>query len=498
MPRHNYLDNFPLANLVKDQFLGFKPKARFVFLISLLLIIGFSSTSLISYFVANSTLDDFIVNKSLPLTSDNIYSEVQRDILPSIVISSVMAQDTFIRDWILSGEKDPKKIIKYLKNIQIRYDTATAFFVSEKSKNYYHSSGVLKKISAEDKQDAWYFNFKDLNESFEINVDTDTADLTRTTFFVNHRINDYQDKLIGVIGVGLSSNAITKMIEHFQQRHNKKVYFAAPNGDIILKGSNYQGSENLFDVKNLAELSKQLLSEKSTTVDFMRDQQTVYLTSRYIPELNWYLLIEEIKQPETYIKRILWVNLLLSFVISFLVLFLAYSTIKRYQEHLVEMATTDKLTGIHNRHAFEPAFQQVLKTAQRNKQIFSLVLIDIDHFKKINDQHGHHVGDQVIKEFSAILKKNLRGSDLLCRWGGEEFLILLNQCDKTNALNLTEKIRQQIEENTIALTKKNITITASFGISQYQHGEDEKTLFERVDQALYKAKELGRNRIEIY
>ncbi|MCG8508608.1 MAG: diguanylate cyclase, partial [Rhodospirillales bacterium] len=125
-------------------------KIRFVAILTILLATGFILTSLVSYFVARDSLTTQIEENTLPLTSDNIYSEIQRDLLRPIFISSLMAHDTFVRDWALAGEIDEDRIIRYLAEIQKRYGTVTSFFVSERSRKYYHSSGVLKTVTQED------------------------------------------------------------------------------------------------------------------------------------------------------------------------------------------------------------------------------------------------------------------------------------------------------------------------------------------------------------
>lgn len=122
-------------------------KLRFIILLAILLIFGFLFTSFISYFTARRSIITQVEKTTLPLTSDNIYSEIQRDLLRPIFISSMMAKDTFVRDWVLNGEHDQEAIVRYLKEIQIYYGTATSFFVSEKSRKYYHSSGVLKTVN---------------------------------------------------------------------------------------------------------------------------------------------------------------------------------------------------------------------------------------------------------------------------------------------------------------------------------------------------------------
>ncbi|MCP4320420.1 MAG: hypothetical protein GY951_18265 [Psychromonas sp.] len=135
-------------------------KIRFVLLLGTLLIFGFLFTSFVSYFTAHQSITTQVAKTTLPLTSDNIYSEIQRDLLRPIFITSMMAKDTFVRDWVLDGEQDEMAIIRYLKEIQLHYSTITSFFVSEKSHKYYHSSGLLKSVNELDKQDEWYFRIQ--------------------------------------------------------------------------------------------------------------------------------------------------------------------------------------------------------------------------------------------------------------------------------------------------------------------------------------------------
>ncbi|MFH2093842.1 MAG: GGDEF domain-containing protein, partial [Pseudomonadota bacterium] len=150
-------------------------KAKLLAGVGLLLATGFLFTSLTSYFVSRTSLRAEISSRGLPLTSDNIYSEIQRDLLRPVFISSLMATDTFLRDWLIHGETNPEKIIKYLNEIRLKYNMFTSFLVSEKTKNYYHFDGVLKTISQDQERDNWYFRVKDMKEDYEINVDPDIA-----------------------------------------------------------------------------------------------------------------------------------------------------------------------------------------------------------------------------------------------------------------------------------------------------------------------------------
>jgi diguanylate cyclase (GGDEF)-like protein len=243
----------------------------------------------------------------------------------------------------------------------------------------------------------------------------------------------------------------------------------------------------------IGPIAEQLLSEEKGSYTYLRDDEQVFLNSRYVPELDWYLLVEEVGKPASLIKQTLWINLFLSLLITIIVLFMTQLTLRRYQSRLVTMATKDKLTGLDNRHAFEASYRQNINVAIRNNEPLSMILIDIDHFKNINDQHGHIAGDSVLTQFAHLLNDTLRASDSLCRWGGEEFIMLLPQCNQHDAGAIAEQLRKKINAHQFEVDDKKIGISASFGVSQYILAETEDALISRVDSALYKAKSAGRN-----
>src|SRR5690554_1447910 len=178
-----------------------RSKWLFVSLLVGLLLVGFVATSLISYHVANDSIVRQLEEQMLPLTSDNIYSETQRDLLQPVVISSLMANDTFVHEWAREGEQDAQRMADYLAHISHKYEAITSFYVSEQTRRYYHASGILKEVSADDPADAWYFRSRDMRTRYEINVDSDTADPSRLSVFVNYRVLDETGRLIGVTGI---------------------------------------------------------------------------------------------------------------------------------------------------------------------------------------------------------------------------------------------------------------------------------------------------------
>ena len=158
---------------------------------------------------------------------------------------------------------------------------------------------------------------------------------------------------------------------------------------------------------------------------------------------------------------------------------------------LERLSMTDMLTGILNRYGLRQRSDEVMNRADRFGHPLSLLLLDLDLFKQINDQHGHSVGDEVLKRFSDTIHANLRGSDIFGRWGGEEFLVIAPHLGLQDAMKMAEKLRQAIENTPF---DGGIRLTTSIGVSEYQSGETIAALLDRADRALYVAKAAGRNR----
>lgn len=163
------------------------------------------------------------------------------------------------------------------------------------------------------------------------------------------------------------------------------------------------------------------------------------------------------------------------------------------RRELYNLATTDKLTGCHNRHSLMEFSDKFIAQAKRHHYPISLFVIDLDHFKNINDTHGHAVGDIVLEGIGSLLNKSFREGDLVARFGGEEFVILLNHCDQEHAALKAESLRADIE----ALKPHNLVITSSIGITTLTDDPEDsfESLFSLADNAVYDAKETGRNKV---
>jgi two-component system cell cycle response regulator len=178
---------------------------------------------------------------------------------------------------------------------------------------------------------------------------------------------------------------------------------------------------------------------------------------------------------------------------------------KRYADRLrhnvqlsLEMAITDQLTGLHNRRYMSRHLDTLLESAKKHGRPLAFVIMDIDFFKQVNDTYGHDIGDEVLKEFAARIAANVRGIDLACRYGGEEFVVAMPDTDMAFACNIAERLRQSIETTPVIISRApgQLKITISIGIARCEGADDSADkLLHRADQALYRAKRTGRNKV---
>jgi two-component system cell cycle response regulator len=180
---------------------------------------------------------------------------------------------------------------------------------------------------------------------------------------------------------------------------------------------------------------------------------------------------------------------------------------KRYSDHLrsnvqqsLELAITDSLTGLHNRRYLETHLQTLYEQASSRGKPLSVLVLDIDFFKAVNDTHGHDAGDEVLKEFANRMRKNVRGIDLVCRLGGEEFVVVMPDTDLTVASIVGERVRQTVASERFSVQKgsKALDVTVSIGLSAYHPSmTGPEDLLKKADEALYRAKREGRNRLVV-
>ncbi len=202
------------------------------------------------------------------------------------------------------------------------------------------------------------------------------------------------------------------------------------------------------------------------------------------------------KQNERTYNQYFYTSLIMFGMASLLTVFIAYylnKFIRDNNQKLIQMSYIDELTQLHNRKAYNEKIEDMIEEFKRYRSVFSMVILDIDFFKSINDTYGHTIGDHVLEDLSNLLQSTIRSNDYAYRIGGEEFIILLSNTDLTNAVIFAENLRNKIETELSTIKSRQITI--SLGVTEVKDNDTPKSIFKRVDDYLYEAKESGRNKV---
>lgn len=279
-----------------------------------------------------------------------------------------------------------------------------------------------------------------------------------------------------------------------QQIEEKIDKLIQPNTSSTERAPKKLSSETITSVGDLQKKWEQLktVAKQYVISEREKEKQNLMLDVINISEELWemgdklVLQSQSVSQNKLYYFRILGLAILL----SVLILFVLVLMFKGIVNNLEEDSTYDSLTRAFNRRYFEFALDQEISRVNRKKGKFSIITMDIDHFKKINDTYGHMTGDRVLRMVSALITETVRKADVFARVGGEEFVCILPDTASEAALLTAERLRKLIEAKEVKELPK---VTMSFGVTEYIFEESSEDLLKRVDAALYEAKEKGRN-----
>ncbi len=476
----------------------FSANYRLLGLISLILVGGFLTTTLAAFISSRDAIEHSISEQALPLTGDNIYSGLQKDILYPVLISSMMAQDATVRTFLKGDERNAQWMLDYLASIKTKYNTISSFLGSDKSRKLYHTYGPPDPIDQSRAVDAWFFRMKAMtNAQYETNVDIETLYTGQPTLFINHRIIDEDGGFLGVTGVAITLDAMNQVLARYQERFGRNIYFVNAEGRVVLSGGALREEDRVLASRaGMRDIAPAILnrSKVPTSLSYSAGKSDVLVNSRFIPELDWYLVVEQnVSGNIRPLTRIFAINFGISLGVTVLMLVVTLLTVHRYNRRLQKMATTDALTGLLNRQALAVLFRQTILVSKRTRRPLSAILFDIDHFKSVNDKYGHMAGDSVIKQVADMALDVVRESDLVTRWGGEEYLMLLNDCSLAQAMVVAETLRKRVADHDFCLPDGGARISVSLGVAEYNLTESENAFFTRADDALYQAKHGGRN-----
>lgn len=453
--------------------------------VTLLTTLSFLFLAIFNYRVNRRLVEEEIINSTIPLLRENIYSEIERSFLPALGTASVMSKDTFLQKWVLENEDDSTQIKEYLNRIKDEFNYMTTFFISAQSGNYYTYKGYHKTVNYEDDHDRWYYTFIDSGYEYDLDVDLDEAHSNRQTIFINYRVESSDGQFIGVTGVGIEMSLFTSFLKDTQRRYKRNIYLTDDKGVIQAHSNNSVIEVDTIDTSLLYK------SVIPTNLKQERNGRSILISTKYIPDINWFLIVEQDEQSSLYMIN----DNLMRTVVTGLVLLIAmivtiFLVLKIFTGRMEQLAITDELTGAYNRREFNRWLERSLDKKSRKGTQVSLISIDIDHFKELNDSKGHLYGDRILRDLSTYILDQIRPSDIYCRLGGDEFIIVM-EANLEEALLLANRIKRD-------LSSSDIKIGLSIGVYEISDSDSFEDAINNTDKALYRAKELGRNRISTH
>lgn len=292
--------------------------------------------SVVNYKTTFSLVQNQIEKQSLPLSLDNIYTDIQKQIIEPYLITSMMANDTFVKEWIQTDDS-PEKIQKYLSSIKEEYGLLSAILVHDKTKNYYTQNGFLETLNPENRDNKWYFRFKESQKSREINIDTNVKIDKSIIMFMNNKILDENSNLIGITSTGVKIDSIDKMLQMFREKYHLEVYLFDKNLNIILTQKNTKVIDNLSSEDEFMQNRDKLLSEVSTMFEYKRDGEEYIVNTKYISELDIHILVKaKLSDFTTSIEKTFYFNLFISIlttiIVALVILYIVESSIMKLQK----------------------------------------------------------------------------------------------------------------------------------------------------------------------
>ena len=469
---------------------------KLTILLMLILLPSFIAVSLLNYYVQRDSIREELITSSLPLVRDLIDWEIGSRLQDPLLASSLMARDTFLIDWIEDGETDTKKIERYLDSIRMKHGFATTFFVSTQTSRYYSYQGIHKEVNTKNAHDIWYYDFIESGENVALDVDTDEVSGGKLTIFINYRVESSTGELLGVIGVGVDMSDIAALLQKTQKTYGRVIYMVDDSGLIQAHSDmNVIEKRNILTSKGIDKIANTILSTKNETLNthYVGEGGKVLLTSRYIPDIKWFILVEQNENASFQIVKIMLLRtIFIGLFASILALIISIRIVNRYNLNLKNSSRLDHLTQISNRLELDYRLNTEFANFQRNGVAFTVLMIDIDNFKRVNDTFGHIVGDDTLIKFTHLVRAQLRTTDSFGRWGGDEFLIILPNSLGREGVSLANTIRRKVSKSNDFI---DFTVTLSIGITELKEGDTIESLLTRSDKALYKAKDGGRDQV---
>lgn len=467
--------------------------------ISILFVTTIVVISATSYFAFEKVIRNHIKHQqqaTIPL-----FSLITSEVIRPLTISSFMASDQFLINVAQSSEQPDELLLKkYLQKLSDKYGMVT-FAAFEK--HGYMLDSTNKKLTLENEQTEWYHRLKVLSGT----QFADIGNLDDPHLYFDIKLLSDNNDFLGFVGVGIDLNYFATTFKNYDKQFGIELLFTDDSGNIILtsnhlmKTEKHHRSESVININSLPwyqDFARHKTTKSLSNISVNNSDGNITISQLPIPEINWHVYI--LSPPEQQQSQY-WYEfaskLFLIFLVA-LILYLVFDFILSYfKSNVLRDSETDFLTKLPTRAFIDWRFEQLKEEYQHA----SFVMADIDHFKIINDDHGHLVGDDVLKIVANKIAQNIRDIDIACRWGGEEFVLILPDTNIEQAHSIIDRLRENIQDTVFRSrkTKGTFQVTMSFGISHSKLEQAElESIVAQADNALYRAKELGRNQVQLH
>ena len=478
-------------------------KERFFHLLSVMVFVAFLLLTIFYAWQDSQRVRHFVADFELPSLGMAMAASLDRTAAQYHRIGDELLRYHFLRDWMLDDEPDIHALQAFLGAIRQRFDLQDASIVHDASETYYSDSGRVVHLDRHEvARDGWYYLFRDTLRA--TNIDTwYYPEEDQLHIWVNLPIFDAQGQYIGLAGAGVNTDDFSATLMAYGDLEGIEVYLARTDGQLVY-ASNRQllaQQQRLGAIWETDHLTHLNTLQVNGQVIRPEGSPNTLLWVRYMEEWNTWLVVEKTAAAMEQRIQASWKNsALIGGLLSlflFLIIVFSIRQAQRYIQHnrleLEHLAGTDPLTGLSNRIRFTANTQQALQELRVTGEAAALLLLDIDHFKQVNDTWGHPVGDQVICALADILRQHTPAQCQLARFGGEEFMVFLPSTDLQRAHQQAETLRQAVAKLVLPECPAQITISLGIALIDPQHPNALDLAYQEADHALYCAKAAGRN-----
>lgn len=421
-----------------------------------------------------------------------VFKLVRDELLRPLYIAETFASSIDFTATLDTPDFDEKALLQRLQKMEQELDLL--FFVaSEQSRKQYFSNGTT--LDLVEGEVAWYFEAKENGTDFM----ADLGQVGDVHLFFDVKMYGPNQEFLGYVGVGKRVQRFLDTFNQYKSLYNYEFLFVNDSNEIILSSLPDLVVTGAYipTLESVEWFQNGDSSRQSNDSEIIQVEEEDFLVSEFtIEELGWRLLLfVPLEARQTQITKSFIANALVAlFIVTLLASTLLFLTLV-YKRKIEQKSEVDPLTGLPNRNYVHRRFDELRRSGQR----VCTLIVDLDHFKTINDTYGHEAGDQVLKAASEALKQELREQDIVSRWGGEEFVMLVPANSIEKGRSIAERARRNVESLQIRIGNATLSVTASFGVAFGAAGNEPLAeLLGNADQVLYRAKQEGRNQVRLY